>query len=347
MDDGAVSRREFLQGATAIGIAPSLAGESVSVPGAPRRPLAISSANGAKAVARAMELVANGADTLAAAVEGVVLIEEDPNDMTVGYGGIPNEEGVVELDASVMHGPTHRAGAVASLRGIKTPSRIAKLVMEHTDHLLLVGEGALKFAKSFGFPEENLLTDNARKLWLHWRATRGEKDNWLPAPTKDLDPAVKRFFGIREHGTVHVGVLDKDGNISGVTSTSGLFFKLPGRVGDSPIIGAGLYVDNEVGSCGSTGRGEANLLNCASFLAVENMRRGMSPKDACLAVCQRIAAKTEPRLLKSPGRPNFDLKFYALNKDGDYTGVSLYKGGKFAVHDGKQGRLEECAFLLE
>lgn len=347
MDDSGVSRREFLQGATAAGIVPAIAAEAAAAPGAPRWPLAISSANGIKAVTIAMKKLADGADGLDAAIEGVASVEEDPEDMTVGYGGIPNEEGIVELDASVMHGPTHRAGAVASLRGIKTPSRVAKLVMEHTDHLLLVGDGALKFAKSFGFPEENLLTDNARKLWLHWRATRGEKDNWLPTPPKDLDPAVKKFFGIREHGTIHLGVLDKDGNISGVTSTSGLFFKLPGRVGDSPIIGAGLYVDNEVGSCGSTGRGEANLLNCASFLAVENMRHGMSPIEACLAVCQRIADKTEPRLLKAPGRPNFDLKFYAMNKQGDYAGVSLYKGGKFAVHDGKNGHLEDCTYLFE
>jgi N4-(beta-N-acetylglucosaminyl)-L-asparaginase len=224
---------------------------------------------------------------------------------------------------------------------------VAKLVMEQTDHLLMVGDGALQFAKSFGFSEENLLTENARKIWLHWRATRGEKDNWLPAPPKDLDPAVRRFFGVREHGTVHVGVLDAAGNIGGCTSTSGLYFKLPGRVGDSPILGAGLYVDNDVGSCGSTGRGEANLLNCSSFLAVEHMRRGMSPKEACLAVCQRIADTTEPRLLKAPGRPNFDLRFYALNKDGDYAGVSLWKGGKFAVNDGKAGRLEDCAWLLE
>jgi N4-(beta-N-acetylglucosaminyl)-L-asparaginase len=294
-----------------------------------------------------MELLGKGSDTLDAAVEAVAMVEEDPNDMTVGYGGIPNEEGIVELDASVMHGPTHRAGAVASLRNIKTPSRVAKLVMERTDHLLLVGDGALKFAKSFGFPEEDLLTDNARKIWLHWRATRSDKDNWLPVSTKELEPAVKKFFNIREHGTVHVGALDKDGNVSGATSTSGLFFKLPGRVGDSPIIGAGLYLDNEVGSCGSTGRGEANLLNCSSFLVVEQMRRGMSPKEACLAVLQRIADKTEPRLLKAPGRPSFDLKFYAMNKQGEYAGASLWKGGQFAIHDSTGGRLEECVHLLE
>lgn len=347
MNETELSRRIFLQGATAAGIAPAVAADTVTVREPLNRPLAISSANGLKALTKVMELLAAGADTLDAAVEGVVTIEEDPEDMTVGYGGIPNEEGVVELDASVMHGPTHRAGAVAALRNIKTPSRVAKLVMENTDHLLLVGEGALRFARDFGFPEENLLTDKARKIWLHWRATRGDKDNWLPTPTKNLDPAVKKFFGIREHGTVHVGVLDKEGNLSGVTSTSGLFYKLPGRVGDSPIIGAGLYVDNEVGSCGSTGRGEANLLNCSSFMVVENMRRGMSPREACLDVCERIATKTEPRLLKAPGRPDFDLKFYAMNTQGAYAGVSLWKGSQFAVHDGKKGRLEECAWLLE
>jgi N4-(beta-N-acetylglucosaminyl)-L-asparaginase len=346
MEEEGVSRREFLEAATVTGLVP---GTSIASSGTTpaRRPMAISSANGLNAIAKTMDLLAKGTDALSAAVEGVVTVEEDPNDMTVGYGGLPNEEGVVELDASVMHGPTHRAGAVASLRNIKTPSRVAKLVMETTDHLLLVGEGALKFAKAYGFTEENLLTENARKIWLHWRATRGEKDNWLPMASDDLDPAVKKYFRIREHGTVHIGLLDTEGNLNGVTSTSGLSFKLPGRVGDSPIIGAGLYVDNDVGSCGSTGRGEANLLNCSSLLVVEQMRRGSSPKEACLAVLQRIADKTEPRLLKAPGRPNFDLKFYALNKQGDYAGVSLWKGGKFAIHDGKSGRLEDCAFLLQ
>src|SRR5262245_10078505 len=236
MEEDAGSRQEFIRGATAAGVAATVATDALANPIPVKRPIVIASANGLKAIARTMELLGNGSDTLDAAVEAVAIVEEDPNDMTVGYGGIPNEEGIVELDASVMHGPTHRAGAVASLRNIKTPSRVAKLVMERTDHLLMVGDGALKFAKSFGFPEENLLTENARKIWLHWRATRGDKDNWLPAPTKELDPAVKKFFNIREHGTVHVAALDTDGNVSAVTSTSGLFFKLPGRVGDSPII---------------------------------------------------------------------------------------------------------------
>ncbi len=350
MDDEGVSRRVFLQGVTVAGIVPGLtagAAEATASVRAARRPVAIASGNGLRVVDRAIELVGKGSDPLDAAVEGVVILEEDPTEMTVGYGGVPNEEGVVELDASVMHGPTHRAGAVASLRGIKTPSRVAKLVMERTDHLLMVGDGALRFAKSFGFKEENLLTEDARKIWLHWRATRGDKDNWLPVPPKDLDPAAKKFFGVREHGTVHVSVLDAAGNLAGCTSTSGLFFKLPGRVGDSPIIGAGLYTDNDVGSCGSTGRGEANLLNCSSFLVVEHMRRGMSPKGACLAVLKRIADKTEPRLLKAPGRPNFDLKLYALNKNGDYGGASFVKGSQFAVNDGTKGRLEDCAWLLE
>jgi N4-(beta-N-acetylglucosaminyl)-L-asparaginase len=346
MDDSGVSRREFLQSATAAGVAPGL-GAGQAGAAAARRPIAISSENGLKAISRAIELVRKGTDPLDAAVEGVVLVEEDPNDMTVGYGGIPNEEGVVELDASVMHGPTHRAGAVASLRGIKTPSRVAKLVMERTDHLLLVGDGALRFAKSFGFQEENLLTEQSRKIWTEWRARRGRDDDWLPTPVDKLDPVVKKVLDIREHGTIHVGVLDPVGNLAGVTSTSGLYFKIPGRVGDSPIIGAGLYVDNEVGSCGSTGRGEANLANCSSMLVVEHMRRGMSPRDACMAVLQRIADKTEPRLLKAPGRPDFSLQFYAINKQGDYAGASLWKGEKFTVHDGKAARSEDCVYLLE
>jgi N4-(beta-N-acetylglucosaminyl)-L-asparaginase len=336
-----------LETATVAGIAPVL-GNDPAGPAQPRRPLAISSGNGLRATAKAMELVQAGSDPLDAAVAAVNIVEEDPNDMTVGYGGLPNEDGIVELDASVMHGPTHRAGAVAALRGVKYPSRVAKLVMERTDHLLLVGEGAQQFARAHGFPIENLLTENARKIWLYWKETRGADDDWLPPPPKDLDPVVRKFFGIRPTGTIHCGVLDAKGDIGGCTTTSGLAFKLAGRVGDSPILGAGLYLDNAVGCCGSTGRGEANLVNCSSLLVIENMRRGMPPKEACLDVLQRIADRTrEPRLLKAPGRPNFDLKFYALNKDGQYAGVSLWKGGHFAVHDGRSNRLEECAHLLE
>ena len=338
-----VSRRSFLHGVAATGLASSIAqGEASDDPGI----VAISSANGLRATEKAAALVKQGWDPLDAAIEGVTIVEEDPRDITVGYGGVPNEHGVVELDASVMHGPTHRAGSVASLRNIKTPARVAKMVMENTDHELLVGDGALQFAKSFGFPEEDLLTDRARKIWLQWRARRGAEDDWLE-PKKKPDPVAQYLMDQRKHGTIHCGVRNANGDLCGVTSTSGLFFKIPGRVGDSPIIGAGLYVDNEVGSCGSTGRGEANLLNLSSFQVVEAMRRGLSPKEACLETLQRIVKKTEPRLLDAPGRPSYDLRFYAINKAGEYAGAGMFSGVKFAVYDKKGNRIEDGVHLLE
>lgn len=321
----------------------------------------ISSANGEAATRHAYQLLASGADTLDAVVAGVELVENDPSDMSVGYGGLPNERGIVELDAAVMHGPSHRAGSVAALRNIKNPAQVAVRVMKMTDHELLVGAGALEFARACGFQEENLLTDAARKVWLHWKQTLSDHDDWLEEPK---DPETAAFF--RDHsetvrvagrvtrrfrrptGTIHCAAIDAQRNISCTTTTSGLAFKIPGRVGDSPIIGAGLYVDNEIGSCGSTGRGEANLQNLCSFAAVELMRGGMSPRDAGLEICRRVASHTKrPDLLDDRGRPNFGLKFYLLDKSGRHAGVSLHGPAKFAVTDDQGTRLEECDFLYE
>jgi N4-(beta-N-acetylglucosaminyl)-L-asparaginase len=309
-------------------------------------PVAISSANGLAAVEKAMGLMQQSVDPLDAAIAGVNLVEEDPNDTSVGYGGLPNEEGVVELDAAVMHGPTHRCGAVASLRGIKYPSRVAKLVMERTDHILLVGEGALRFARAHGFTEENLLTDKAREIWLRWKETLSDKDDWLPADD-EVAQALREQVKKRDTGTIHLSALDAAGNFGSVTTTSGLAFKIPGRVGDSPIIGAGLYTDNEVGSCGSTGRGEANLANLCCYQVVESMRHGMSPQEACLDVCRRIAEHTHEKRLLKDGKPDFNVSFYAINKAGQYGGAALHKGVNFAIHDGTVARHEQCAFLFE
>jgi len=308
----------------------------------------VSSANGLKTVEKAMELLRSGADPLDAAIEGVAIVEADPEDHTVGYGGIPNEEGVVELDAAVMHGPTHGGGAVASLRNIMHPAAVARLVMKRTDHCLLVGEGALKFARAHGIPEINLLTEEAREIWLHWKETNGKDSDWIAPPNDELSPAVRKFFGIREHGTIHCSALDTHGNLGCVTTTSGLFYKIPGRVGDSPILGAGLFLDNEVGSAGSTGRGEANLLNLSSHTIVEAMRRGLAPKDAVIEACKRIAATNRnPRLRDGKGRPNFQVKFYCVAKDGRYAGASLWAGAQMAVHDGESARLVDCAPLFD
>ncbi|MCA8999521.1 MAG: N(4)-(beta-N-acetylglucosaminyl)-L-asparaginase [Planctomycetaceae bacterium] len=325
----------------------------------------IASANGLEATRLAYQMILNGSDVLPAVVEGVTLVEDDPDDMTVGYGGLPNEDGIVELDAAVMHGPTHRAGGIAGLRNVRHAAKLAQLVMEQTKHHLLVGEGANAFARAQGFPEEDLLTDKTRKIWLYWRQTSSDRDDWLPPPYEQLDPAVIEFFKLtkdhgpetvyqrsevadRPTGTIHCSGIDAQGNLSCVTTTSGLAFKIPGRVGDSPLIGAGLYVDNEVGSCGSTGRGEENIRNCSSHLGVELMRQGISPKEAGLEVLRRLVKQVRERwLLGADGKPNFGLKLYLINREGDFAGASIWGPSKFAVTDDQGTRFEPCAYLFE
>jgi N4-(beta-N-acetylglucosaminyl)-L-asparaginase len=340
-----ISRRAFL-GATGAAAAAAALPARASSPasawpapagGGAARPAAVGSANALRAVGRAAEILRGGGDPLDAVIEGVKIQELDPSDHTVGYAGLPNEEGVVQLDASCMHGPSRRAGAVAALEGIKTPSEVARLVLRHTDHVLLVGEGAKRFALSFGFEEEELLTPESRRMWLEWRARRGPDDDWLdPSPREPIVP--------RPTGTVTVAAVDARGDLASATSTSGLAYKIPGRVGDSPIIGAGQYTDNEVGAAGSTGRGEANLKVCGSFLTVEGMRRGLAPTDACLETLRRVVRTTEARLLGPDGRPTFDLTFYAISKRGEVGAASFYPG-RYAAHDGREAALRDTAHL--
>jgi N4-(beta-N-acetylglucosaminyl)-L-asparaginase len=339
-----ISRRDFVRtaaGMAAVGLGGGAAGMGQSAQKertAGQRsggPLVISSGNGVPACNRACELIRDGADPLDAVVAGINIVENDPDDHSVGYGGLPNEDGVVELDACVMDGPTHKAGAVAGLRSIRNPSSVAALVMRRTDHVLLVGAGALRFARAHGFREEELLTDEAREIWLRWKESHSSQDDWLH-PEADVEAATWR----REHevqftyGTITCLALTPAGDLAGCTSTSGLSYKIPGRVGDSPIIGAGLYVDNDIGGCGSTGRGEANLQNCSCFMIVEFMRSGMTPDEACLAMLKRIAAKTEPRLRNGGGKPDYGLVFYAVRKDGLFGGATMWQGPKMTVHDG-------------
>ncbi|MFO0972685.1 MAG: N(4)-(beta-N-acetylglucosaminyl)-L-asparaginase [Phycisphaerae bacterium] len=356
-----ISRRGFVQAATATAAGLALGGalvaaaEDTATTGRKAGPIAIASANGLVAVGRAMERLHGGADPLDAAIAGVNLVEDDPNDHTVGLGGLPNEDGVVELDSSVMHGPTHRAGAVASLRNIRNPSRVAQQVMLRTDHVLLVGEGALRFARAHGFIEQELLTDDSRRIWLDWKERHSDKDAWLPPasqPTTAPHADANSRYDWRRHfttGTINLLTLSAGGDLAGCTTTSGLAFKLPGRVGDSPIVGAGLYVDNAVGAAGSTGRGEANLLNCSSYSIVEQMRSGVEPLAACLEQLRRVAARCEPRLRDAAGQPAFDLKFYALRKDGVFASACLWGTGreKFAIHDGQSARLAPMTPLYQ
>ncbi|MFZ9091439.1 MAG: N(4)-(beta-N-acetylglucosaminyl)-L-asparaginase [Planctomycetaceae bacterium] len=320
----------------------------------------IASGNGASATERAYQLLQEGADTADAVVAGVGLVEDDPRDTSVGYGGLPNEIGVVELDAAVMHGPSHLCGSVGSLQGFRHPAQVALMVLRRTDHALLVGAGARKFALAHGFQEENLLTDHARRIWLKWKETLSNEDDWL-SDEEQQDAGVRQFFqensvvsgrdGRRKFrrptGTIHCSGLNSAGEMSCTTTTSGLAFKIPGRVGDSPIVGAGLYVDNAVGSCGSTGRGEANLQNLASFAGVELMRGGATPEEAGMEVLRRIADKTVARLRDDRGRPDFQISFYLMASDGRYSGVSMKAGPKFAVTDSQGTRLEPCRALYD
>jgi N4-(beta-N-acetylglucosaminyl)-L-asparaginase len=327
------------------------------------RPVVISSANGLRAVEKAYQILAAGGDPLEAVVSGVNIIEEDPNDVTVGYGGIPNEEGIVELDASVMDGRTMKAGAVGALRNIKTPSKVARAIMEHTDRVMLVGEGALQFARAMGFAEANLLTERSRKIWLYWKENASDHDDWLPTKAEAEDSDIRWYIDrygdseFRPHGTINCDCVTAGGDLAGVTTTSGLFFKIPGRVGDSPIIGAGLYVDNEVGAAGSTGWGEGNIRVVGAHTVLEYVRQGQSPQNACLATLERVAHLAHEQKRDARGRPLFDLNFYVVTKDRRYAAASLWNGFKtakgevrpahFAVCDERGARLEETVSLYK
>jgi len=324
-----------------------------------KRPLIISSANGLHALGAGMDILKKGGDTLDAVVAAVTIVEDDPNDDSVGYGGLPNEEGEVELDASVMHGPTHRAGSVASVRRIKNVSRLAKTVMEKTNHVMIVADGARRFAVAEGFEEMNLLTEHSRKIWLAWKASSSL--NWRPGiDSPEWKEHISAIFNGDEKqiayaerviahpptGTIPCMAVDAKGDISATTTTSGLSWKIPGRVGDSPIIGAGCCVDNEVGAAGSTGKGEENIKVSGGHTIIEMMRRGKSPEEACLEALARIARNYNNDKKKLS---TFHIFFYALNKDGVHGAASLWRNhyeekqhSVYAVHDGTEARLTEC-----
>lgn len=327
------SRRAFLGSAAAAPALPALAGKGPEMlVRRTQEPVAIASGNGLQAVQIAFDAMTKGSRPVDAAVQGVKVVEDDPKDTSVGYGGLPNADGIVELDACCMDGPTHLAGAVASIRNIKNPSHVALKVLRRTDHVLLVGEGALRFARAHGFPEENLLTERARKRWLAWKERSSRTDDWLEEGENEVDkvlaPAKKEE---RDPGTIHLSARSANGDFGACTTTSGLAYKIPGRVGDSPLIGCGLYLDNDVGSAGSTGRGEAAILSNGASSVVEFLRQGKAPVDACLATLERIARHTKiKRLLREDGKPNFNISFYCIAKDGKYGSASMRRS-RYAV----------------
>ena len=367
-----INRRDFMTAATGAGLLaaaarPLAGGSPTMITQSASRPVVVASGNGHRfrnggpktCVETAFEMMTKGTDVLDALIAGVNIVELDPEDTSVGYGGLPNADGVVQLDASLMHGPRKRAGAVGALEGVKTPSLVAKQVLERTDHHLNVGKVAQVFARNMGFeilPDLN--TARSRAAWLEWKKLT-DPTRWIKDPVEReaaerqvLLDMIARGLVDEQHvyGTINCNGVNAKGEVCGVTTTSGLAWKIPGRLGDSPILGAGLYVDGEVGAAGSTGRGEANLFGLCSYLVVEEMRRGKHPKDAGLEACRRIQANTiEPRLLNNRGLPNFNVNFYVLNRRGDFAGVALYSpggGGTYAVCDEKGPRLEKVEPLL-
>jgi len=361
-----LSRRHFLLSAAAATVA-SQASAAHAVHTGKSKPVVVSSRNGltmrnggAKScVETAFDKIVAGGDVLDALIDGVNIVELDPADASVGYGGRPNADGVVQLDACCMHGPKKQAGGVASLEGVRTPSNVAKAVMDFTDHHLLVGPGAQNFARNMGFEiEDDLNTERSRQMWLEWKR-RIDPDHYLDPETRTQtahDAGISMVDdGIIDeeeyYGTINCNGVSPSGDVCGVTTTSGLAWKIPGRVGDSPILGAGLYVDGDIGAAGSTGRGEANLYGLCSFLIVEEMRRGKHPKDAGMEALKRIRDNTvEQRLLNARGLPNFNVNFYIANRSGEFAGVSLYaptERSTYAVCNDDGPRLEPLEPLLD
>ncbi len=354
------SRREFVKmGAATVaaaGAGPLFAQAPTVMARKSAPPVVISSENGGQfknggprtCVEEAFLRLTRGEDVLDALIAGVNIVELDPADDSVGYGGLPNAEGVVQLDSCCMHGPKKRAGGVAALEGVRTPSLVARAVMEQTDHHLIVGKGAQDFARNMGFAiEADLNTENSRRKWLEWKR-RLDPEHYLdPAKRSKAAEAARRSMvadGLLDpfhvYGTINCDGVSSRGEVCGVTTTSGLSWKIPGRVGDSPILGAGLYVDGDVGAAGSTGRGEANLYNLSSYLIVENLRRGMPPKDAGMDALKRIRANTvEKRLLNDRGNPRFQLLFYVLNRAGEHAGLALY--GKMGKREARYAFCDE------
>ncbi len=390
-----VSRRDFLATAALTSVALSVDAQGPptqsAASGGPgfgqgKIPILVSSANGFNGIDKGYQMVKSGGDTLDAAIAVGKTQEDDPKDTSVGLGGLPNEDGVVELDSCCMHGPTRRAGSAGGVRNIKNVSLLAQAVMEHTGHVMLVGEGAEKFGYALGFPKENLLTEDTRKTWMLWKEFHSNQDWWGPgladpgwkppaegstplAPLSELyERQRQRLEQLAEklgispeyraqaidhvlhppHGTIHCSVLNEKHEMSGMTTTSGMAWKIPGRCGDSPIIGAGSYTDQDVGSAGATGSGEENIKVAGAHTIVELMRQGREPKEAGLETLRRIARNYKGNEAKLR---YVSMNYYILRNDGAYAGVTLWSGAaerpeRFCVHDGTR-RLENCVPLFQ
>lgn len=377
MTNASISRRQFLGTTVSASAMAAAACSSAQAKSSGARdaqppvlPVLVGSANALAGMKVHYARLLDGADPLDVAIDVVKIVEADPNDNSVGLGGLPNEDGVVQLDAACMYGPRHKSGAVACLENIVHASEVARLVLERTDHCLLVGRGAYEFARAHGHPHTELLTEASRQKWLEWKENLSTQDDRLPPPPKLPYPPVPPVPPVngaaekqgavlgksekRVTGTIHCSALAKSGAIACTTTTSGLAWKIPGRVGDSAIVGAGLYCDQEAGSAGSTGRGEACVLANGSFAIVELMRRGAAPVEAGLEVLKRVVRQTQrqsryqPDLVDAEGRPSFGLNFYVLGLDGSFAGVTLRGSASYAVADPEHGpRIETLVALLE
>lgn len=368
-----VTRRGFLEGVTACTGALAVGAPAIGAPlraqqatgtvggGRADGPVVIGSGNGfhsptkfpgrKSAIPTALARLADPTTAtkqyglLEALVEGVTETENDPLDDGVGLGGLPNEAGVVQLDASCMFGPTHQAGSVGAIENIQNPARAAMYVLRYTDHCMIVGKGAYDFARTMGLPHAELLTERAHRAWLYWKQKRDPNDDWFAPPDDEVPEEIRKMFTF---GTIHLSGIDAKGDVAAVTTTSGLAWKIPGRLGDSPIVGAGMFCDNEVGSAGGTGRGEEMIVNCGAHSIVESMRAGKEPVDACLDLLKRVVVNCGKRGLLKDGKPTFGLSVYALRKDGAYGSASLFEGVEFAVGDAQRGaRIEKCAWLFD
>ena len=319
-----MKRRNFIK-AGAVGLAsPILLAGKKKMKVNKNNPIVVSTwLHGIPANEASIKVLKKNGSALDAVEVGVRVTEADAENQSVGLGGRPDSEGNVTLDACIMDSDGN-AGSVAFLQNIKHPISVARKVMEKTDHVMLAGKGAFEFALKNGFKKENLLTEKSRKGWLEWKKDNNIKDSWGPND---------------DHDTITSLAQDNDGNLSGACTTSGLAYKLHGRVGDSPIIGAGMYVDNEVGAAGATGMGELVMKTCGSFLVVELMRQGYSAMEACNEAVNRIVKQ-------EGGKTKLQVGYIALGKDGSIGYSSIQKGFQYALYKDGVNKLHDVKSIF-